>query len=92
MAEPVSDSKTPAVIALVFVAAGVAIAALGGGILHGSIGGGLLAGVGAIPGCYGMWKGIQQETQTTLAISVGTVLLALAVGVVLIVLGVIHHL
>jgi TRAP-type C4-dicarboxylate transport system permease small subunit len=37
-----------------------------------------------------MWKGIQQETQGTLAISVGAVLLALGVGGVLIVLRVIH--
>ena len=37
-----------------------------------------------------MWKGIQQETQGTLAISVGAVLVALGVGGVLIVLRVIH--
>jgi hypothetical protein len=33
-----------------------------------------------------MWKGIQQETQGTLAMSVGAVLLSLAVGGLLIVL------
>jgi len=92
MGEPVSDSKTPALIALALVAAGVAIAAVSGGIIHGSIGGGILAGCGTIPGCYGMWKGIQQETQTTLALSVGIVLLSLGVAVLLIVLGIIHHL
>jgi len=90
MGEPVPDSKAPALIALALVAAGVAIAAVGG-ILHGSIGGGILAAAGAIPGCIGMWKGIQQETQTTLALSVATVLLALGVGAALIVLGIIHH-
>jgi TRAP-type C4-dicarboxylate transport system permease small subunit len=39
-----------------------------------------------------MWKGIQQETQGTLAISVGAVLVSLTVGAVLIVLRVIHWL
>ena len=93
MGEPVPDSKTPALAALALVAIGVVIAAIGGGgVEHGSIGGGILAGCGAIPGCYGMWKGIQQETQTSLAISVGVVLLSLAVGAVLIILRVIHWL
>ena len=92
MADPVSDSKTPALAALALVVIGVVIAALGSGVAHGSIGGGILAATGAIPGCYGMWKGIQQETQGTLAISVGVVLLSLAVGAVLIVLRVIHWL
>ncbi|HEY1555252.1 MAG TPA: hypothetical protein VGF94_10510 [Kofleriaceae bacterium] len=91
MGEPVPDSKTPAFAALGLIAIGVAIAALGG-IQHGSIGGGVIAGLGAIPGCYGMWKGIQQETQGTLAVSVGVVLLSLAVGAALIVLRVIHWL
>ena len=88
MGEPVPDSKTPAMVALAFIVVGVALGALA----HAGILGGLVAAAGAIPGCFGMWKGIQQETQTTLAISVGTVLLSLAVGAVLIVLGIIHHL
>ncbi|HEY4180660.1 MAG TPA: hypothetical protein VGM90_27635 [Kofleriaceae bacterium] len=83
------DSKTPVIIALVCVAAGIAIAAMHG-VLHGSIGGGILAAAGAIPACFGMWKGIQQEGQGTLAMSVGAVLLALGAGAVLIVLGVIN--
>jgi len=91
MGDPVPDSKTPALVALALVAVGVVIAALGG-ITHGSIGGGVIAGLGAIPGCFGMWKGIQQETQGTLAVSVATVLLSLAVGAVLIVLRVVHWL
>ena len=56
----------------------------------GSILGGLVAAAGAIPACYGMWKGIQQETQGTLALSVTAVLLSLAVGALLIILRVIH--
>jgi hypothetical protein len=89
MGDSVPDSKTPALIAVALVGLGIVIAAIGG-ITHGSLGGGLLAAAGAIPGCFGMWKGIQQETQATLAISVTAVLLSLAVGAVLIVLRVIH--
>jgi hypothetical protein len=89
MGNPVADSKTPALIAFAMVVIGIAIAAAQG-LLHGSIGGGVIAAAGAIPACYGMWKGIQQETQGTLAISVTAVLVSLAVGAVLIVLGVWH--
>ncbi|MBL9019320.1 MAG: hypothetical protein JNL83_34350 [Myxococcales bacterium] len=76
-------------VALAAVAIGIVIAAVQG-ITHGSILGGVVAALGAIPACFGMWKGIQQETQGTLAMSVGTVLLALGVAAVLIVLRVIH--
>ena len=71
--------------AVAMVVLGLVIAALGG-FTHGSILGGIIAAAGAIPACFGMWKGIQQETQGTLAISVGAVLLALAVGGLLIIL------
>ena len=37
-----------------------------------------------------MWKGIQQETQGTLAISVGGVLLSLGVGGLLILLAIVN--
>ena len=85
MGTPVPDSKTPALAALGLVVLGLVIAAIQG-FTHGSIVGGLVAALGAIPACYGMWKGIQQETQGTLAMSVGAVLLSLAVGGLLIVL------
>lgn len=91
MGNPVPDSKTPALVAVVLVVAGIAIAAAQG-IVHGSIFGGIVAAAGAIPACYGMWKGIQQETQGTLAISVGAVLLSLAVGAILIILRVVSWL
>ncbi len=89
MANPVPDSKTPALAAFALVAIGIVIAAVGG-LTHGSIGGGIVAALGAIPACFGMWKGIQQETQTTLAMSVVAVLVSLGVGGVLIVLRIIH--
>ncbi len=85
MGTPVPDSKTPALAALGLIVLGLVIAAVQG-FSHGSILGGLVAASGAIPACYGMWKGIQQETQGTLAASVGTCVLALAVGGLLIVL------
>lgn len=91
MGNPVPDSKTPAMVAFIMVVAGLAIAAVQG-LIHGSIFGGIVAAAGAIPACYGMWKGIQQETQGTLAISVTAVLASLAVGAILIVLRVVSWL
>ncbi|MDB4963130.1 MAG: hypothetical protein JWP01_3129 [Myxococcales bacterium] len=88
MGNPVPDSKTPAIIAFVLVAIGIAIAAAQG-ITHGSIAGGIIAASGAGPACFGMWKGIQQETQGTLAMSVAAVVVSLAVGAVLIVLRIV---
>jgi hypothetical protein len=91
MGNPVPDTKTPVVVAFVMVVAGIAIAAAQG-IVHGSLVGGIIAAAGAIPACFGMWKGIQQETQGTLALSVSAVLVSLAVGAVLIVLRVVSWL
>lgn len=91
MGNPVPDSKTPAFAAFVMIVVGVAIAAVQG-LVHGSIAGGVIAAAGAIPACFGMWKGIQQETQGTLAISVIAVLASLAVGALLIVLRVVSWL
>jgi hypothetical protein len=81
----------PAMVAFALVALGIVVAALGDhGILNGSIFGGLIAAAGAIPACFGMWKGIQQETQGTLAMSVLAVLASLGVGAALIILRVVH--
>jgi hypothetical protein len=91
MGTPVADTKTPAFVAFAMVAVGILIAAVQG-ITHGSIVGGVIAAAGAIPACYGMWKGIQQETQGTLALSVTAVLVALVVGALLIVLRVVSWL
>jgi len=92
MANQVSDSKLPALVALGLAAFGVVIAALQGSVAHGSVLGGIVALLGSIPACVGMWKGIQQETQGTLAVSVGAVLVSLGAGAVLIVLRIIHWL
>ncbi|MEZ4362352.1 MAG: hypothetical protein R3B48_19340 [Kofleriaceae bacterium] len=89
MSNPAPDSKMPALLAFAFAGVGLLIA-LVTGFSKASIAGGVIAGLGAIPACFGMWKGIQQETQTTLAMSVFAALLALAVGAILIVVGVIN--
>jgi hypothetical protein len=89
MGDPVPDSKTPVYIALGLAVVGILIAAAQG-LVHGSLAGGIIAALGAIPACIGMWKGIQQETQGTLAMSVGAVFISLGVGGALIVLRVIH--
>src|ERR1700733_8432167 len=95
MADPTPDSKTPALAAFGLAILGLVIAAMQGSILHGSITGGIIAFCGVIPACYGMWKGIQQETQTTLALSVASVLVTLGTAAALIVLRVVsfggHH-
>ena len=91
MGNPVPDSKTPAFAAFGMCVLGLVIAAIQG-FSHGSILGGVIAGLGTIPACFGMWKGIQQETQGTLAISVAAVLVSLATGGLLIILRVIHWL
>jgi hypothetical protein len=91
MGNPVADTKTPALVAFIMVAIGIAIAAVQG-ITHGSLVGGVIAAAGAIPACIGMWKGIQQETQGTLAVSVTAVLVSLGVGGILIVLRVVSWL
>ena len=88
MGTPVADSKTPALVAFGLVVLGLAIAAVQG-FTHGSILGGLIAASGAIPACYGMWKGIQQETQGTLATSVVAVLVSLGVGALLILMKIV---
>ena len=88
MASATPDSKFPAFIGLALVGVGLAMAILFG-FAGGTIAGGLIAALGAIPGCIGIWKGIQQETQGTLATSVMTVILALGVGALLIILRVI---
>jgi hypothetical protein len=88
MGTPVADSKTPALVAFGLVVLGLAIAAVQG-FTEGSILGGLIAASGAIPACVGMWKGIQQETQGTLAASVVAVLVSLGVGGLLILMRIV---
>ena len=89
MAQPVSDSKLPAAIAFGMCAVGLVLGLIGG-FWSGSYAGGIIAELGAIPAMVGMWKGIQQETQTTLGLSVLAVLSALGVGALLLILAIVH--
>jgi hypothetical protein len=88
MAGTTPDSKLPALVAFAFVGIGLVIG-LAMGLTHGSLAGGIIAAAGAIPACVGMWKGIQQQTQTTLALSIGALLCALGVGGLLIAIRII---
>jgi len=83
------DTKLPVLIAFGLAALGLLIG-LVQGATHGSILGGIIAGFGAIPACYGMWKGIQQQTQTTLGLSLLSLLVALGVGGLLIILRIVN--
>jgi hypothetical protein len=89
MAQPVPDSKLPAAIAFGMCAVGL-ILGLIGGFTHGSYAGGIIAGLGVIPAMVGLWKGIQQESQVTLGISVLAVFTSLGVGALLLVLAIVH--
>jgi hypothetical protein len=88
MTQPVPDSKLPVAVSFGLVAVGLVIGLLGG-FTAGSIVGGIVAAAGAIPAMIGMWKGIQQESQGTLGLSIVALLVALGVGGLLIVLRVI---
>ena len=73
---PKGDNKTPVFATFGLVIVGVIIAlVLGGG--KGPLIGGIVAGLGIIPACYGMWVGMQQETQTTLGASLAVFFVAL---------------
>ncbi|MCE9571818.1 MAG: hypothetical protein K8W52_01550 [Deltaproteobacteria bacterium] len=85
---PQPDTKLPALIAFGMMFLGLVIG-LAMGVTHGSIAGGIIAALGVIPACVGLFKGIQQPTQTTLGISILALLGCLGVGGILIVLRVI---
>lgn len=89
MTQSVPDSKLPAAIAFGLCAVGLVLGLIGG-FTHGSYAGGIIAGLGVIPAMVGLWKGIQQESQVTLGVSVLAVLTALGVGGVLLILAVVH--
>jgi hypothetical protein len=89
MAEPVPDSKLPVAISMGMVAVGLIIGLIGG-FTHGSWAGGIIAALGVVPAMVGLWKGVQQENQTTLGLSVVAVLVSLGVGGLLLVLALVH--
>ncbi len=91
MSNPVPDSKTPIFVALALAGAGLLLGLIlssGGGKLAG----GLIAACGAVPAAVGMWKGIQQQTQTSLAMALGALLVSLGVAALLIIWAIIRFL
>lgn len=88
MAQPVPDSKLPVAVAFGLIGVGLVLGLIGG-FTEGSIAGGIIALLAVIPAMVGMWKGIQQESQSTLGLSVVAVLVALGVGGLLIILRVV---
>ena len=64
------DTKLPVFATLGLAIAGLLIAVLMG-MGKGALVGGVIAGLGIIPACYGMWVGMQQETQKSLGASLG---------------------
>jgi len=89
MSEPVPDSRTSVYVAVAFALAGLVlgVAMSSGG---GKLAAGIVAAIGAIPAGVGMWKGIQQQTQTTLAMALGALLLALGVAAAMIIWAIIQ--
>ena len=87
-----SSAKTPLIISLALVIAGVVIAAVSGGLASGSVLGGVVAGLGIIPAAWAAWAGMQQETQASLAGALGMVFLSIGAGGLLILLAVIDWL
>lgn len=88
---PSPDSKLPVAISLAFVAVGLIIGLIGG-FTSGSWAGGIIAAMGVFPAMVGLWKGVQQENQGTLGLSVVAVLVSLGVGGLLIVLKLVDYL
>jgi hypothetical protein len=75
-----SSYKVSQFAALACVLAGILCGLLGRPIIGAEI-----SAIGVIPACYGMWLGIQAETQGALLRSILLLLLALAVAALLVV-------
>lgn len=86
MSEP--NTRLPNLAALLCAIVGLLIGAAGG-LGSGSIAGAVVAGLGAIPACWGIWAGMQKQTQTSLLGSILLLLLALGVAGLLLVLRVV---
>ncbi|MCP4445904.1 MAG: hypothetical protein GY811_11250 [Myxococcales bacterium] len=81
------SAKTPLLISLALVIAGLVLGAVGG-FASGSILGGVIACAGSIPAIWGAWTGMQGETQAGLAGAIGMLVLSLGTGALLILLGI----
>lgn len=84
-----SDNKLPNLAASLCVIVGLLIGAVGG-LGSGSFTGGVIAGIGVIPSCWGIWLGMQQETQGSLVWSILLLLASLAIAGLLILLATVN--
>lgn len=84
----VPSSKTPHIATLACIAVGVIVTLIVGGFSGGLIGG-LVAAAGVVPSGYGVWLGMQKESQGSLAISLLLGLAAVGVGALLLILGIV---
>lgn len=82
-----ATGKIPPLVSLLMVIVGALISVLGGFGVSAIIGG-AIAAAGCMPASYGIWTGMQQKTQATLAFSLLMLILSLVIGVLLIVLSV----
>lgn len=87
MEEDTNLGKAPPIVALFMVLAGAIIAILGR-LGAAAIIGGAIALLGCIPASYGLWAGIQQKTQTTLALSILMILVCLGAGFLLLAISI----
>ncbi|WP_428264360.1 hypothetical protein [Haliangium sp.] len=69
-----STSKLPHIAALACIVLGLLL-----GILGSTLTGGIIAGVAVIPACWGMWAGMQQDSQGSLVLAL--LLFVVSVGV-----------
>ena len=80
-----SDTKLPNLVAVLCISAGLLIGAVGG-LGNGSIVGGIIAGFGVVPACWGLWAGLQQDTQTSAVWSILLIIASLGIAGLLILL------
>jgi hypothetical protein len=76
------NSKVPQLAALACIIAGL-VAGIAGVPITGAV----IAAAGMLPACYGMWTGMQAETQGALARAIVLFVVALGVAGVLVVAG-----
>ena len=78
---PAPDTRLPLLITLLCVIVGLLIGVAGGSII-----GAVVAGLGVIPASWGIWLGMQQQTQTGLLGGILLLFLSLGVAALLLIL------
>lgn len=85
-----TPSRTATYVGLALVVAAIVAGAVQG--FSGSVLGAVLALAAVIPAAIGMWKGVQEKTQTGLGMAIGVFILALGTAGVLGVLKIVDWL